>query len=164
MAQNDYHMDSRKKEEKQFPPRIKVLVFCAIFLTGIFLISRACLLGLIVAKGRAGEIEMMDGAWQLLLTASMLCCFLSLIKIARDKKPFSNILAYCLWVVGVLFTVAAVIFPRLSGYQTSGFEIFSQGSFVLMDGAILLPGLLFILFGSLIKAGFQMQKEIDEIL
>lgn len=61
MAQNDYHMDSRKKEEKQFPPRIKALVFCAIFLTGIFLISRVCLLGLIVAKGRAGEIEMMDG-------------------------------------------------------------------------------------------------------
>ena len=63
-----------------------------------------------------------------------------------------------------MFVAASIVIPRLGGYQSSGFEICSYGSFVLIDGMFLLPGLLLIVLGRIIMAGFVMQKELDEIL
>ena len=50
------------------------------------------------------------------------------------------------------------------GYQSSGYEFLSRGSFVLIDAAIFIPGLLFVILGNIIMEGFSMQKEMDEIL
>lgn len=164
MTYNDFEMDSHKAETKGFSRRVRALLIGSIFLTGIFLISRGCYLGLHIINKSSSEIRATHFAWQILLFISVFCCFISLIKIARDKKPFSKVLAYCMWVIGGIFTVAAVVFPRLPGYQSSGVEFFSRGDFVFLDGAVLLPGLLLIVFGILIKEGLQMQKEIEEIL
>lgn len=164
MEKNDFNLNSQKREMQDFNGKIGTLVSCAIFLTGIFLVSRLWFLGRMMITGMDGSMRFTAFAWQVLISASVLCCFISLVKIAVDRKPFSKVLTYCLWSVGGLFAAGAVIFPRLSDYQSSGFEIFSRGSFVLVDGMILLPGILLIIFGSLIKAGFEMQREIDEIL
>ena len=67
-------------------------------------------------------------------------------------------------VIGVLFVLGSFIIPRLSGYQSRGFEFFSFGGFVFTDGFILLPGLLTLILSRLIEAGFEMQREKDEIL
>ena len=101
-----------------------------------------------------------------------LCSFISLVKIAIDQKPFSKVLTCCIWIIGGMVTAASIVFPRLEGYQSSGFELFSGfkifsflgGSRVLIDGAILLPGLLLITLGFLIKAGFELQRDMDEIM
>lgn len=59
---------------------------------------------------------------------------------------------------------AALLLPRLQGYESSGFEILHFGDVTLIDGFILLPGLLLLILSSLIESGFTMQKEMDEIL
>ena len=55
-------------------------------------------------------------------------------------------------------------FPRLSGYRDSGFEIMHFGSVTLIDGSILMIGVLLLIFAGIIKEGFSMQKELDEVL
>ncbi|MBR3684044.1 MAG: helix-turn-helix domain-containing protein [Lachnospiraceae bacterium] len=94
---------------------------------------------------------------------SMICIFISLIKILIDESPFSKTLSYCVRIVSVLYLVGSVLFPRLSGYQSSGFDIIKVGDFVLVDGNVLLFGLLLYIFGLLIQEGFKMQKELDAI-
>lgn len=42
--------------------------------------------------------------------------------------------------------------------------MFLCGDFVLIDGKMLVPGILLIVLGNLVMAGFDMQKEMDEIL
>lgn len=37
-------------------------------------------------------------------------------------------------------------------------------SFVLLDGGFLLVGILFLIFARIIKEGFAMQQELDEVL
>ena len=40
----------------------------------------------------------------------------------------------------------------------------SYGSFTLIDGWILLIGVLLLIFAGIIKEGFSMQNELDEVL
>ena len=66
--------------------------------------------------------------------------------------------------IGILLLTASFVIPRLEGDQSSGYEFLSRGSFVLIDAAIFIPGLLFVILGNIIMEGFSMQKEMDEIL
>ena len=70
----------------------------------------------------------------------------------------------CVQMIGWLFLASSVLFPRLPGYHSSGVEIFSYGSFVLIDGINLTLGILIIIFGCLIHEGLRMQKDLDEVL
>lgn len=92
------------------------------------------------------------------------CCFVSLLKIALSDQPFSKSLVLCVQMIGWLFLASSVLFPRLPGYHSSGFEIFSYRSFVLIDGINLTLGILIIIFGCLIHEGLRMQKDLDEVL
>ena len=90
-----------------------------------------------------------------------------LIRIALDLgegKVFSRTLTICVWLIGAVITAASMGIPRLPDYQSSGFEILSHGNFVLIDGAILIPGILLAILGSLIQEGFKLQKDEEEIL
>lgn len=110
------------------------------------------------------EIGGAEFAWRALIYLVLICCFVSLCRIAYDERPFSRTLVRCLRVIGGLFVLGSFIIPRLSGYQSRGFEFFSFGGFVFTDGFILLPGLLTLILSRLIEAGFEMQREKDEIL
>lgn len=63
-----------------------------------------------------------------------------------------------------MITASSFILPRLSGYRDSGFEIMHSGSVTLIDGSILMIGVLLLIFAGIIKEGFSMQKELDEVL
>lgn len=149
----------------KLPRGIRIIVsFSTVFMGALSLMGISVAITEIQEKAWLSH-GMCAFAWSLLYKAVMLACFIGLLKIARNKRaPFSKTLIYCVWTIGGLFLTASVVFPRLPGYSSSGFEFLSWGSFVFIDGAILLPGLLFLIFGSLIKAGFEMQREIDEIL
>lgn len=62
-------------------------------------------------------------------------------------------------IIGTSFTITH--FPT---YSSNGFVIMQFGSFVLIDGKMFVFGILFLVLGSLIKEGTEMQKEMDEIL
>lgn len=110
------------------------------------------------------EIGMAAFVWRTFIEVITLIIFFSLIMLIINKRPFSKNLTWSIRIIGILFAIAAFVIPRLQGYESSGIEIFASGSFVLIDGAILIPGLLLIILGNIIMAGFDMQKEIDEIL
>lgn len=164
MDDNVFRADTATPRKKDFLKQIRIVLVVAIFLTGI-----SALVGMIgifngIRESLWNEIGMAFFAWKILLSVSTLIIFIGLLKIAVDKKPFSKTLTWSIRIIGFLFVFASFMIPRLSGYQTSGFELFSSGSFVLIDGVIFVPGLVMIILGSIIMAGFTMQKEMDEIL
>ena len=164
MSQNDFRTDSSLNKSKQFSKRIKILTWFAVVLTGGFFIWGAGFMAIGITKSIWIEIGITRFAWQALGAVSTLCCFIFLMKLALSQQSFSRLISLCVWTIGGLFSAAALLFPRLPDYQSSGFEIISRGDFVLIDGAILLPGLLLVILGSLVDMGFRMQKEIEEIL
>ena len=168
MNNNDFKTDTNYVIRKKFSNKIEILLTISIFLTGFCSIGGVSFFITAVRENSWNEIGANTFAWKSLMFLCMFCAFISLVKIfiniSIDEKPFSKTLSVCLWVIGGLFIVASVLFPRLSGYQSSGFELFSSKNFVLIDGMILVLGLLFLILGSLIQAGFEMQKEMDGIL
>lgn len=164
MKDNDFRTDTNYVIKKKFSEKVGFLLIIAIFLTGFASIGGIWSIISIVRDGAWNELGTNAFAWRSLMFLCMFCAFIALIKIAIDEKPFSQTLSICFWIIGGLVTVASFMFPRLSGYQSSGFELFSSKNFVLIDGMILVVGILFIILGSLIKDGFEIQKEMEEIL
>ncbi len=164
MKENDFYTNTEASGKKDFLKRIRGILVLAIVLTGFC--SLVCAGGLIFeiqeASGGGGRMDIV--AKVMLICAAMIILFVSLIKIAIDKNPFSRTLTLGIRIIGILFSAGAIVIPRLSGFQSSGFDIFSWGRFVFIDGAFFLPGLLMIILGRIIMAGFEMQKEMDEIL
>lgn len=164
MKDNDFRTDTDHVIRKKFSEKVNSLLTISIFLTGFCSIGGIWFFIRAVRDSSWNESGINAFAWRSLMFLCMFCAFIALVKIAIDEKPFSKTLSVCLWSIGTLVIAASVLFPRLPGYQSSGFELFSSKNFVLIDGMILVTGILFIILGSLIKAGFEMQKEMEEIL
>lgn len=163
MSENSCNTNRKPKKNRTLSDGIGTLLCCSIFLTGITSIAGIYFFVESICQHTWKVIRISSFSWKVLLYLSVFCCFVSLIKIAVDGKPFSKILYACIWIIGGMFLLASVLFPRLPDYQSSGFELFSYGSFVLIDGMILLPGLLLLLLGFLIREGLLMQEEIDQM-
>ena len=161
---NDFRVNDKKEIRRRFNSRISLLLFISFFLTGFFSISGIWFL----VQGIPGkwweEMGASTFAWRVLQYLCAFSILIALIRIALSETPFSKTLTVCLWWIGGLFIAASVIFTRLPGYVTSGFRLFTSGDFTLVDAGLLLPGLLLVILGSFVKMGFEMQKEIDEIL
>ncbi len=164
MEDNTFKLDTQKIVKKNFLKNIRGIFSVAIFLTGMSSIA-----GLVfIIRGLVEQIWKEIGVAAFVEKGffyfSIICIFISLINILIDDKPFSRTLSYCIQIISILYLIGAVLFPRLSGYRSSGFEIFSSGDFVLIDGNILLFGSLLYILSVLIREGFKLQKELDEIL
>lgn len=164
MSDNNFTTNTQKQPKHTFSRQFSVMLSCSIVLTGLFSIVGIIFTIRNIVSHEWKENGITNFAWQILIYICALCCFIALIRIAVEERPFSKTLTLCMQIVGALLVVASVIFPRLPDYQFSGFAIFSNGNSIFCDGMILLPGLLISLFGSLIKEGFTMQTEIDEIV
>ena len=162
--ENDFDVSTEKYEKKDFLKKVKPLLAIAILLTAIC--SFVGIFGLVqgVLESVWREVGMAFFAQQEFFYLLMIVACVTLVKILVDEKPFSKTLTWSIRIMGVMFIASAVIFPRLSGFQSSGFDIFASGNFVLIDGKMLVPGILLIILGNLVMAGFDMQKEMDEIL
>lgn len=164
MKENDFNLDTTVREKQVFLKKIRIVFTAALFLTGVL-----SFLGLMMSawgiKNRIWlQMGLADFVWNMVLTAVMILVFVSLVKIAADEQPFSRTLTWSIRMIGILLLTASFVIPRLEGYQSSGYEFLSRGSFVLIDAAIFIPGLLFVILGNIIMEGFSMQKEMDEIL
>lgn len=164
MNTNDFQTNTDSGIRKTFSGRLKGLLAVSVFLTGFCSIGGTVFFIRAVRDGAWRDMGITPFAWKILIFLCMLCAFIALLRIAVEERPFSKTLSACVWLIGGLFTAASILFPRLPGYQSSGFELFSGKHFVLIDGTVLMAGILLLILGSLIKAGFEMQKEMDEIL
>lgn len=164
MDRNDFRTDISGYQKKDFLKQIGGIFMAAVCLTGLCSIAGIWSIVRGIQQSVWNEIGAASFTWNAFRTVIMILIFGSLVKIAVDEKPFSKTLTWSIRIIGLLFVIASFTIPRLEGYQSSGFEIFSSGSFVLIDGAILIIGLLLIILGNIVMAGFSIQKEMDEIL
>ena len=158
---NDFAVDTQKEGRKRTPRRLKVLLGLSLVVTGFAALGCLWSLPWMIKAREWEEAGAVAFAGRILFVFTILIC------IAKDLhagKMFSGTLARCVLLLGVIYTAASVWIPRLSGYHSSGYEILSSDAFVLIDGTILLPGLLLLVLGSLIREGARMQKEQEEIL
>lgn len=95
-----------------------------------------------------------------------LTAFVILLVMNVSERPFSRTLVRGVTVIGLFYVLFAVLLPRLPDYvyKGAGIGILVLQGRPLLDGAYLLPGLLFFLLGAILRAGFTMQRELDEIL
>lgn len=164
MENNTFKLDTEKSAKRSFLKRVNVAFSSAIVLTSIISVAHFIFLIRGISEQAWKELSVAGFVEMEFAYLSMFCIFISLIKILMDNKPFSKTLTYCIRIISVLYFVGAILFPRLSGYESSGFDILRAGDFVLIDGKVLLFGLLLYIFSVLIEEGFKMQKELDEIL
>lgn len=164
MKKNDFSVNTEVSPKKNFLKRTGGLFEAAIILTGICSVAGIVFPIQGIRHGIWQDIGMAAFVTHELYYLIMLLAFVMLIKIAVDEKPFSVTLTRGIRAAGILLLAASVIIPRLQGYQLFGLVIFSNGRSALIDGNLLLPGILLVILGNLVKAGFDMQKEMDEIL
>lgn len=167
MEKSDFQLDTHREEKRKISGRVKTLLGIAMFLTGFGALGEILGVFAQISEREWQEIGTVAFAWNVVFALCYIISLVGLIRIGLDLAEgnmFSRTLAGCVWIIGALVTAAAVIIPRLPDYQSSGYELFSHGRFVLIDGAILVPGLLLIILGTLIREGFRIQKEAEEIL
>ena len=164
MKPNDFKTNTTVKTLKPFSKRIRILLYLSIFMTGLLCISSIGQIIIALKEKILQSPDLIPFAWKCLFFLCTLCCFVSLIKLIRSDNPFSRTLVACMKIIGFLVMTSSVLFPRLPGYHSSGFDICSYGDFVLIDGAILSIGILIVIFSFLIHEGFHMQTDLDEIL
>lgn len=161
MKKNDFATNTSERPAPLFSRRFNVLLTLTTFLTGIMTVF-----GISFTVGGLLRTETFlpeEGGqsvflWNVLFFVCMFCFFLCCLEIRKHKKPFSKSVSFCMQFLGILYTVASGVFPVLTG-NDSGFIFLG-----FFDGTVLTVGLLFFLFGCLLREAFQMQNEIDEIL
>ena len=163
MEEDGIRMDCEKTERKRFSKGFRILLYFAMANTGI-----AAAMGLIyIPHGLANHEWETEGmtyfAWSSMFYVIMLLCFITLIKIAVTKQPFSGALVFLFSGVGVLLMAGSAIFPRLPGYTRPHFLSGVEGGFYV-DLIPFMAGLVLLLFGRISKYGYEYQKEIDAIL
>ncbi|MDD2979606.1 MAG: DUF2975 domain-containing protein [Hespellia sp.] len=164
MDENIFTTDVEAKPKKSFSGGFKFLLGLGIFLTGLMNLVGIQFIVLGVIEQVWREMGMFEYVRQGILYLCLMCCFAFMVKIAVNERPFSNLLVRCVRIIGCLITISAFLLPRLSGYEDSGFVIMQFGSFTLIDGNMLMFGTLLLIFAGIIKEGFSMQNELDEVL
>ncbi|MBQ9768144.1 MAG: DUF2975 domain-containing protein [Lachnospiraceae bacterium] len=164
MDENTFVLDTQKSYKKNFLGRVKNAVSCATLFSGLFSVFGIVSFIAGIANRTWQDIGMASFVKQGILYVSVLCIFISLLKLLIDEQPFSGTLTWCIRIISVLYLAGSVVLPRLSGYRSSGFDLFSGKNFTLIDGSSLFLGLLLFVLSVLIREGFRMQTEIDEML
>ena len=160
---NDFLVDTSKHTKKDFLKRIRIPLSIALLLTGVDSLSGLYFISDIIFTGWWADLSPYHFGTMCLHYLSVICIFISLIKMICDAKPFSHSLTFCIRIIAVFLLISSVLFPRLSGFDTN-FEIFSYGGFTLIDGNFLVRGVLLFIFSIILHEGFSMQKDIEETL
>lgn len=165
MEGNNFRTDTQRTVKREFLSRISGVFMFAVLITGLCTIAGVIFLATGIRERAWEEMGMADFVWKTLIHLEICSAFASLVKIAIDEKPFSRTLTYCVRFMAGIFIAGSILIPRLSGYRPTGFlTLLGNQESALIDGGILLPGLLLVILSCLIKEGFEMQKEMDEIL
>ena len=154
MNKNDFKLNTTE-QSSTFPSRkFQILLSLSTFLTG-FLTWAGIWYILFGISDMLSPVFLSN----ILFYICMACLFISCITMKTQKKPFSKVFSSSIRFIGLLYIAASVVLPNLPNAETPGFVLF-----VFLDGTLFTIGLLFYLFGSLLKEAFQMQEEIDELL
>lgn len=164
MTDNIFNTNIEKKPKNSYSKGFKVLLWLAITITsslstwGIGFVFGG------IQENVWVEIGVNEYARQVILYLCIICCFISLIKIAIDKTAFSRVISLGIRIIGGIVIFSAFLLPRLPDYPNRGFVIMKLGTFVWFDGNTFAIGILILVFSGIIKEGFSMKTELDELL
>lgn len=164
MRENIFTTNTEPRKKSAFSRGFKFSLGLGIFLTGVMsLPGMVCVIWGITEQiwKEMGVFRFVQNA---MLYICILCCFICMITISKSKRMYSKAVVVCVRIIGWLITVSAFLLPRLPDYKSSGFEIVQYHTFTLIDGGKLMLGIIFLVFARIIKEGFSMQKELDEVL
>ena len=166
-AENDFSTNTSRNTGKSFRDAVgKPLLYVSLLLTGIVGVG-----GLISCVPAT-----LHGAWEklgptecqrsLLPVLVYLAAFVILLLMIRSERPFSKTLVGGVAGIGCLYALYSFVLPRLPdySYNENALGILVLAGRPLLDGTYLLPGLLFFLLSAILRAGFTLQQEQDEIL
>ncbi len=157
-------MNTDIPKKRVFSDKLVNLIGFGIFLTGIASISGLLSIISSIKNQSWNNTGLYSFSWSVILFLSIVINFIGLVKIALNEIFFSKTLCYCIWLIGSVFCISSFVLPRLDGYKDSGFTFLSSEDFVLIDASILLPGIILIILGCIVREGFQLQKESENIL
>lgn len=154
----DLKAGNGKSVKKEFLEKIKVPFNLALLLTLFQSIAAVCSLiaGVINGSWRGEDASRFVSS--AIFGFSVICIFVSMIKIIIDEKPFSNTLVMCLRIIAVVHVIGSVVLPVCPGYE-SAFEFLA-----IFDGNVLSRGVWLYILSVMIKEGFSMQTELEEVL
>lgn len=160
---NDFQTSNESRGKKDFMERIRGVIGLALVLTALETIAGIWII-IDTLMHNISRFANASFVSNLIFYVIIACVFVSLLQMTIEEKPFSRTFVRCMNIIGVILCAAAILIPRLSEYHSSGLDIISVGKFVFCDGTYLTLGLLFLILARLLKTGFEMQKEMDEIL
>lgn len=153
---NDIKVNCERNLKIEFSRGFKLLVGFGIFLIGCVLSAYITFLFNIESPK---SFEIIALVFKLI---QMLTCFITLIYILANKRPFSKTIVWCVYLLGFYYIIASFIFPIFPTFNTD-FYILQFSSFYI-DGNYLLKGLIILVFARIIKYGFEYQNRDDETL
>ena len=163
MSEEEIQMDCEKTEKKEFSRGFRILLYFAIANTGFAGLSAIYYIPWAL-RNHGWEMDGMTYfCWNCMFYVIMLFCFIILEKIAVSKRPFSGALVTLFYGVGLLFITGSAIFPSLPGYTRPHMLSGVEGGFYI-DMIPFMAGLVLVLFGRILRYGFEYQKEMDSIL
>lgn len=164
MSENVFTTNTEPRKKSAFSRGFKFSLGLGVFLTGFVSLPGMVYVIWGIAEQKWKEMGVSGFAQQTMMYICILCCFICMVAISKSKRMYSRSVVLCVRTIGWLITVSAFLLPRLPDYKSSGFEIVQYHAFTLIDGGKLMVGIIFLVFARIIKEGFSMQKELDEIL
>lgn len=161
--ENNFLVDTSKQIKKSFLKKIEIPLGIAFFLLGVQVIAATIFLMEDFSALAWNEIGTYEFAVRCLNYLSIICIFISLVKLIYDAKPFSHSFTICTRTIAGLYLLSSVLFPRLSGFETN-YSIFKFSDFTLIDGNFLIKALLLYVFSVIIQEGFLLQKDMEETI
>lgn len=159
MEQKQY-IEQSSQEMVQFSKVFRRILNLGIFVTGIHFFT--LIIFVLFGLNQVGWMERPTNTLvKVLYLLSISICFIGFLVIKRHKKPFSNLFSKLLISIGSLWALCSLVIGHLPDYQGS-FQIFSSGRGALIDGSCLSISSIILIFGFLIKYGFQYQSNDDD--
>lgn len=167
MENGETKMDCTISATNKFTRKFRGFLYISIFFTGVVSLSGVFLIPALLSEDHLwkglGSQSVNSAIWEIMIFLVMILCFVSLIKIAVTKKPFSGVLVNCLYAIGILIVAGALIFPNLPSYQFPHYMIGIEGG-PYIDGLPFTIGILILIFGKIVRYGLTYQNEIDMII
>ena len=161
---NEYRVKTEVEREIVLDKSFKRTLGVGILLTGtssIVGVSKS--VSLITESFKRGALAGED-LYTLIAAFELAICFMIMIVIVKEKKPFSKILVRGIKIIAYSLIVSSGLFCLIPGFYFPRFVVFSLGEKIYLDGVVLTIGIIVLIFAKLIQYGFEYQKEYDLIV
>ncbi len=159
----EIRINSERDKEIKFSRGFKFLLVIGSVLTSVYAIVLIVLLYSLIGDEKVNIYNVVF-VRDIIFSLQMTTCFITFLSILIKKRPFSKIITWCVYLIGIYNIIQSFILPILPNFETN-FVLFSfAGSSYYIDGNSFLKGLIIIIFARIIKYGFEYQNRDDETL